>query len=170
MTVVRVGTRVHTSTYVATSLLRSLKWLITQAGLSPSKFACNWSDWEAGVAHWIGQQSLERLVLEVYDPVARSDDLRGRFDFTLDYSYAGDGELWIDPDIVEFTVRKNGSLPSECEYRLVAFVKSFATDPPEGNWTSTTMRSTDGFQRHSVGTAVAGGAIAASLSYYRRIN
>lgn len=170
MTVVHVGTHVHTSTYVATSLLRSIKWLITAAGLSASKFASDWSVWEEGVAHWIRERSLERLILEVYDSTDWHHDLRGRFDFRLSYSYGGDGSLWIDPDIVAFTVRKNGSLPSACAYRLVATTKPFATDPPEGNWTSATLRSTAGFQRHSVGTALAGGTIGASLSYYRRVN
>ena len=169
MTIVHVGSTTHTSTYVATNLLRSIKQLISAAGLNPAKFAGGWSIYEDGVAHWIAQRSLVELVLEVYDLSDSRDDRRGRFDFTLNYSYAGDGGLWINPDTVAFTVKKNGSLPSACDYRLVAITNARATDPPGGYWTSTTLRSTSGYQRHSVGTAVAGGTTSASMAYYRKI-
>ena len=170
MTTVSVGTHTHSITYVATSLLRSLKWLIRGAGLDPSKFAADWATWEEGIAHWLGQRALVELVLEIYDPTDRNDDRRGRVDFTLEYSYSGDGDFWIDPDIVNFTVRKNGSVPSLCEYRLVATVRPGATDPPGSSWATTALRSTDGFQRHSVGTALAASSTSANLSYYRRSN
>ena len=93
MSSVHVGSTAHTATHVATNLLRSLRRLITEAGLDPTKFMSTWSDWEDGVAHWLRQQGLRKLVLEVFDP-SRSNDLCGRFDFTLDYSYGGDGDLW----------------------------------------------------------------------------
>ncbi len=168
MTAVHVGSTTHTTTYVATNLLRSLRWLITAAGLDAAKFAGTWSTWEDGVAHWLAQRGLSELVLEVYDPSDTRDDRRGRFDFTLHYDYGGDGEMWLDPDIVTFTIKKNGSLPAQCHYRLVAVTTAFATDPPGGIWTSATLRSTAGYRRHTVGTAVAGGTVSASLSYYRR--
>lgn len=114
-------------------------------------------------------RGLEDLVLEIYDPTDAINDLRGRFDFTLDYSYGGDGSLWADPDTIAFTVKKNGSYPSSCRYRLVATTAPWATDPPTGTWISVSLRSTHGFTRHNVGTPVAGGSTAASLSYYRRV-
>ncbi len=168
MSTVHVGSHTHTTTYVATNLLRSLRQLISAAGLDPTKFMSNWSMWEDGVAHWLSQRGLDALVLEIYDPTDTVDDRRGRFDFTLDYSYGGDGDLWIDPDIISFTVKKSGSYPSQCRYRLVAMTSSFATDPPSGNWTSVSLRSTAGFTKHNAGTSVAGGSTAASLSYYRK--
>lgn len=168
MSIVHVGSHTHTTTYVATNLLRSLRQLLTAAGLDPAKFMSTWSIWEDGVAHWLSQRGLEALVLEIYDPADAVNDMRGRFDFTLDYSYGGDGDLWIDPEIIAFTVMKNGSYPSSCQYRLVAMTASWATDPPTGTWTSVSLRSTDGFTRHNAGTCVAGGSTAASLSYYRK--
>lgn len=168
MSTVHVGSHTHTATYVATNLLRSLRQLLTAAGLDPGKFMSSWSLWEDGVAHWLSQRSLESLVLEIYDPADAVNDFRGRFDFTLDYSYGGDGDLWIDPDTIAFTVMKSGSYPSSCRYRLVATTASWATDPPTGTWILVSLRSTEGFTRHNVGTSVAGGSTAASLSYYRK--
>lgn len=169
MSIVQVGSHAHTTTYVATNLLRSLRQLLTAAGLDPSQFMSSWSMWEDGVAHWLSQRGLEDLVLEIYDPTDAINDFRGRFDFTLDYSYGGDGSLWVDPNTIAFTVKKNGSYPSSCRYRLVAITAPWATDPPTGTWISVSLRSTDGFTRHNVGTPVAGGSTAASLSYYRRV-
>lgn len=168
MTTVSVGSHTHTTTHVATNLLRSLRLLLTAAGLDSTKFMSSWSTWEDGVAHWLSQRGLEALILEIYDPTASADDLRGRFDFTIDYSYGGDGDLWIDPDIIAFTVKKNGSYPSSCRYRLIASTASWSTDPPTGNWRSVSLRSTEGFAKHNAGTSVAAGSTSASLSYYRK--
>ncbi len=76
---------------------------------------------EAGVSAWVNSRHLERLVLEVWDP-KNAQQLIGRFDFTIDYSYygSGDGDLWLDPDTVAWAIRKNGSYPSSCDYRVVA--------------------------------------------------
>jgi len=170
MSTVYVGSTTHTTTYVATNLLRSVRLLVTAAGLDPTKFVSTWSQWEDGIAHWLSQQGLSALVLEVFDPNRAGNDLVGRFDFTLSYAYGGDGDMWIDPDIIEFTIKKSGSYPSLCKYRLVATTTAFATDPPTGSWVDATFRSTDGFSKHSVGTSVAGGATSASLSYYRKVS
>lgn len=170
MTTVNVSTVAHTHTYVATNLMRSVKSLIEEAGLDPRHFAGSWDIWEEAISHWIAQQGLIKLILEIYDPADSYDDRRGRFDFTINYSYGGDGELWVDPEIIKFAVRKSGSLPSACHYRLIATVTRFASDPPSGRWASATLRSTDGYQRHTVGHAVAAGSTAAGLSYYRRVS
>ena len=83
-------------------------------------------------------------MLEVFDPtLATGKDLVGRFDFVIDYGYYGDGdgELWLDPDTVSYAVRKNGSYPSRCSYRLVA--DTLPGEPAVPGWSDTTFRSTD---------------------------
>lgn len=168
MTSVAVNVTTHTSTYVATSMLRSLRRIIRDCGLSTEKMAEQWEVLEAGVATWLDSGHLEALILEVYDSSDRRDDRRGRFDFNIDYRYYtdGDGALWLDPDTVRRTIIKNGSYPSSCEYRFVASTSAGRPNVP--GWESTTLRSTDGFGRHTVGTAIGGGSIGASLAYYRR--
>lgn len=168
MTAVAVNVRTYATTHVATNMLRSIRHIIKGCGLSTSKMLEQWDVLERGVAIWLESRHLEALVLEVYDPSDSVDDRRGRFDFTIDYGYYadGDGELWLDPDTVRRTIIKNGSYPSSCEYRFVASTSSGRPDV-EG-WQSTTLRSTSGFTRHTVGTAIGGGSLGASLSYYRR--
>jgi hypothetical protein len=168
-TAVRVNTHTYATTHVTTNMLRSMKQIIRESGLSITRIQNQWAVLETGVATWLNSGHLKGLILEVYDPgKASGADLVGRFDFTIDYGYYsdGDGDLWLDPDTVSYTVRKNGSYPARCEYRFIA-------DTPPGypavdGWSTTTFRSTAGFTRHSVGTAIGGGSLGAGLSYYTR--
>lgn len=166
MSTVTVSTSVYSATHVATNMLRGLKQIVAGCGLDTSKLVAQWSVLEAGVAAWVNSRDLEELVLEVWDAKSPSG-LIGRFDFTLDYSYygSGDGDLWLDPDTVAWAIRKNGSYPSDCDYRIVADTAPGAAHVD--GWSSTTLRSTGGLRRHSVGTALGGGSMGASLSYWK---
>lgn len=168
MTSVVVNVQTHATTHVAANILGSLRQIIKGCGLSTARMLDQWQVLESGIATWLASGDLEVLVLEVYDPSDRTDDRRGRFDFTIDYAYYrdGDGELWLDPETVRRVILKNGSYPSACEYRFVATTRPGRPDV-EG-WSRTNLRSTAGFERHTIGTAVGGGSLGASLSYYRR--
>jgi Bacterial HORMA domain 2 len=170
-TSVRVNTYAYATTHVASNMLRSMKQIIRESGLSITRIQSQWAVLEDGVATWLNSGHLERLVLEVFDTGKPAGaDLIGRFDFTIDYTYYGDGDgdLWLDPETVSYAVRKNGSYPALCEYRLIA--DTAPGYPAVDGWSTTTFRSTAGFTRHSVGTAIGGGSIGAGLSYYTRSN
>jgi hypothetical protein len=163
---VSVSTAVYSATHVATNMLRGLKQIVGGCGLDTSKLVGEWSELEAGIAAWISSGHLTELVLEVWDRKNPSR-LIGRFDFTIDYGYygSGDGDLWLDPDTVAWAIRKNGSYPSAGDYRIVAVTAHGA--PHVNGWSETTLRSTDGLRRHSVGTALGGGSMGAGLSYWK---
>jgi hypothetical protein len=166
MSTVSVNSTVYSATHVATSMLRGLKRIVAGCDLDTSKLVGQWSVLEDGIATWVSTCELRELVLEVWDR-ARPSVLIGRFDFTIDYTYYGDGDgdLWLDPDTVKWAIRKNGSYASGCDYRIVADTSPFAT--VVDGWNETTLRSTGELRRHSVGTAVGGGAIGAGLSYWK---
>lgn len=168
MTNVVVNVQTHATTHVAANILGSLRHIIKGCGLSTVKMLDQWEVLERGIATWLGTGDLEALVLEVYDPADRLDDRRGRFDFTIDYAYYrdGDGDLWLDPETVRRVILKNGSYPSACEYRFIATTRPGR--PDVDGWSCTSLRSTEGFERHTVGTAIGGGSLGASVSYYRR--
>jgi len=168
MSQVKVNVAAYSTTHVATGMLRGLKVIIKESGLSPARLAEQWTILESGVATWLASGHLRALVLEIWDPDTPSS-LVGRFDFTIDYDYysAGDGDLWLDPDTVRQAIGKAGTYPSLCEYRFIA--DTGPGFPAVDGWSSTALRSTAGMRRFSVGTAVGGGALGASLSYYRRI-
>jgi hypothetical protein len=166
MTGVAVSTGTYSATHVATNILLGIKWIIEGCGLDPAKLGAEWDVLEQGISTWVDSRHLRKLVLDVWDPT-KSVPLVGRFDFTIDYSYygSGDGELWLDPDTVAWAIKKNGSYPSRCRYRLVADNAPGRQDVH--GWSSTTFRSTDGLRRHSIGTALGGGSMGANLSYWK---
>lgn len=166
---VHVNLHAYAATHVATGMLRGLRQIIRGTGLDPAYLRDRWDVLERGIAAWLRSGHLQGLILEVYDPGRRrGDDLVGRFDFTIDYGYHadGDGDLWLDSDAVAFAVRKNGSYPSLCDYRVVA--DTSPGRPDVTGWSTTSLRSTTGFTRHSIGTAMTGGSLGAGLAYYTR--
>ena len=166
MSTVSVSTSVYAATHVATNMLRGLKRIVAGCGLDTSKLVADWSVLEAGVATWVSSRHLEELVLEVWDADS-PDELIGRFDFAIDYTYygSGDGDLWLDPDTVAWAIKKNGSYPSGCDYRIVADTASGAAEVD--GWSDTTLRSTGDLRRHAVGSTLGGGSMGVGLSYWR---
>lgn len=168
-TTVRVNTTTYSVTHVATNVLRSIRQIVREAGLDPSYLSGNWETLERGAAVWLASRHLRALTLEIWDPTKSSgNDLVGRFDFTIDYGYYadGDGDLWLDSDTVSYAVRRAGSYPSRCAYRVIA--DNAPGRPDVTGWTQTNYRSTEGFTRHTTGAAVGGGALGANLAYYSR--
>lgn len=169
MTSVSVNTYAYSCVHVASNLLIGIKQLVRLSGLSTAALLGNWDVLENGCATWLESGHLRKLVLEVYDPaLPAGGDLVGRFDFTIDYGYYsdGEGELWMDPDTVAWTVRKNGSYPGSCLYRVVA--DNDLGRPDVDGWSHTEFRSTTGFVRQVSGTATGGGSLGAELAYYRK--
>lgn len=165
-TTVRVNTAVYAATHVATNLLRSIRQLVRETGLDTTKLTVQWATIERGLATWLRSGHLRMVVLEVLDE--ESDQLVGRFDFAIDYGYyaSGDGDLWLDSQAVSHAVRKAGYQTTDCDYRIVVDTAPGAAEVI--GWSPTTLRSTSGFSRHSIGTTVGGGSLGASLSYYRK--
>ena len=168
-TAVQVNTAVYATTYVSAKILRGMRSIIKGCGLDPARMLTDWTTLESGVTAWLASGHLRALTLEVFDPRRkRGEDLVGRFDFTIDYGYYpdGDGELWVDPGTVAFAIRKNGAIPTGCDYRIVA--DTAAGHAEVSGWSTTTYRSTAGFSRHSIGAATGGGDLGALLAYYTR--
>src|SRR5579883_2373184 len=111
--VVAVNTYAHAVTHVTDNLLRSIKNIIRLSGLDPSKFVDDWDTMERGIKTWLDTQDLEAVVLEVYEP--KSDKLVGRSDFEIFYGFSGDGSFFVDPDAIEYHIRKQSVLPNTCK-------------------------------------------------------
>lgn len=163
-TVVAVNTYTHSVTHVTDNLLRSIKDIIRLSGLDPSKFVDDWDTMERGIKTWLDTQDLEVVVLEVYEP--KSDKLVGRWDFEIAYGFPGDGSFFVDPEAIKYHIRKQGVLPNACKYRLVTTTKPGRADVQ--GWTTTTLRSTNGLVRQSIGTTIDGIGLSTTTSYWRK--
>jgi hypothetical protein len=165
-TIVVANTATHSVTFTTDKMLRSLQLIIRDSGLDPSKLAEVWDCLDRGIRTWLGTHDLLSVVLEVFDP--RDNELVGRWDFGILYDYdgEGDGGFWADTDAIRFAIRKAGLWPMHCAYGLVVVTKNGRPDV-EG-WARTTMRSTAGFVRHSIGSTIGAGQTGASLAYWRK--
>ena len=166
-TSVSVNTFAHTTTYIADKMMRSLQVIIRESGLSPSRLTSNWVTIELGITTWLGTRDLKRVTLEVYDP--DTNGLIGRWDFEIRYDDHGDGSggMWVDADAIKFAIRKAGTWPSQCNYRVVA--NSNDGRPDVAGWSPTTLRSTEGFVRHSIGTTIGAPGAESGTAYWRAL-
>lgn len=165
-TFVQVNTYTYSVTYVTDKLLTSLKTIIRESGLSPEKLMDQRSVLERGINRWLETEDLEEVHLEVYDP--KTDRLAGRWDFEIYYGYSGDGAFYADADAIYYHLRKAGLWPSSCDYRIIVTTKPGR--PDVDGWASSTLRSTDGFVRQSIGTAIDGSGLRAGGSYWRKVS
>lgn len=163
-TAVIVNTYTHSVTYITEKILHSLKNIIRLSGLNPDKLASDWQVLERGIKTWLDTKHLEEIYLEVYDP--DSDKLIGRWDFEIYYGFNGDGSFWVDSDDIRYHIQKAGVWPSQCEYRVVTHTK--LGRPDVVGWSTTTLRSTEGFTKQSIGTTINGSGLRSSTSYWRR--
>ena len=164
-TLVIVNTYAHSVTYVADKMLLSLKEIIRESGLSPANFADEWSTLQRGISAWLRTRHLQEVTLEVYD--SGTDALVGRWDFEIYYATCGDGTMWVNTEDIRYHIRKAGQWPSLCKYRIVTTTKPGA--PAVDGWSATTLRSTAGFVRQSIGTTIDGnGHVRTGTSYWRK--
>src|SRR5260370_35899637 len=164
-TFVAVNTYTHSVTYVDENILRSLQDIVRMSGLDPSKISDEWVTLERGIRTWLDSKHLEKIVLEVYNP--STDALIGRWDIDIAYDWNGDsGRFWVDTDQIKAAITKAGVWPSASKYRIVCSNKDGRSDVV--GWTSTTLRSTSGMIKQSLGTTIEHNGLGAGASYYRK--
>jgi len=164
-TFVTVNTYTHSVTFVTNKLLLSLKDIINLSGLSPEKLTDEWDVLERGIKTWLDTQHLTQLVLEVFN--SKTDKLVGRWDLAIQYGFVGDGTFWVNTEDIRYHIKKAGTWPSECGYRVIATTKLGRTDVQ--GWSSATLRSTDGFVKQSIGTTIDGSGVSVGTGYYRKV-
>jgi hypothetical protein len=147
-------------------MLNSLKEIIRLSGLSPEKLTLGWVVLERGIRTWLHSEDLQEVHLEVYNP--RTNKLIGRWDFEVYYGFVGDGAFWVDVDAIKYHIIKAGNWPSICEYRIV--VTNRPGRPDVDGWSKTTLRSTDGFVRQSIGTTIDGSGLSTGTGYWRKVS
>lgn len=156
-------TYTHTVTYVTDRLLQSLLKIIRWSGLNPVKLTSDWRDLSNAIKTWIVSGHFEAAVLEVFDP-RNPNGLIGRWDLNLAYDF-DETEMWADTDAIKYAIAKAGLYPANCEYRVVISNKPGRPDIP--GWGPTSLRSTEGLSKFSIGTTIGAGSLGGSTSYWR---
>ena len=97
MSAVAVYSRVHSVVYVSDNILKTLKDVLLHSGLDPQKLASDYDTLLRGIRRWIETEHLQKVILEVYNPI--TDDLIGRWDVDVVYTYsASAGTFWTDTE------------------------------------------------------------------------
>jgi hypothetical protein len=161
-TSVVVNTYTHTSTYVASKLLLSIKEIVRASGLDPSTLSDQWETLERGISTWLESRHLRTVTLEIFTASTRT--LVKRWDLDIIYGYTGDGTLWTDTDALRYSILKAGAVPSLCSYRVV--VRTAPGEPTIAGWSDTTFLSTESFTRYAVGSSIGGNGIGANAAYW----
>lgn len=164
-TFVKVNTYTHSVTYVTDNVLRSLKDIVRLSGLSPERLTDDWSSVHLATSTWLESKDLLSVVLEIYDP--STDKLLVRWDISIQYGWDGnDGRFWTDTEQLALAIKKAGGVPATSNYRILLTTQNGRPDVP--GWGPTTLRSTEGFIRQSLGTTVNHSGLEAGTSYYRK--
>lgn len=153
----------YTVTYVTDKMLQSLLKIICWSGLNPAKLTSDWQTLSTAIKTWVTSGHFEAAVLEIFDS-KNPDRLIRRWDLSLTYE-ANEAEMWIDTEAIKYAISKAGSIAALCEYRVVISTKP--GQPAVPGWGPTTLRSTDGLLRFSVGTTIGAGSLGGSTSYWR---
>ena len=165
-TLVFVNTYTHSVTFVTDKMLTSLKRVIFWIGLDVGKLTSNWENLHRGIRTWLGTKDLKTIVLEVYRPGSQA--FVNRWDFDVEYGYdsGDDGTMWVDTDAIRNAIKKCGFDPAGCDYEIIAVTKPGRPDVL--GWGAATLRSTDGFVRHSVGTTIGANPLGTRTVYWRK--
>lgn len=166
MSAVAVYSYTQSVVYVTDNILKSLKDIVRLGGLDPAKLVGDWGVLLRGISTWIESRHLETVTLEIFDP--KTDALVKRWDIGISYTWdISAGTFWTDTEQLKQAIKKAGLSPSEAEYRVVV-TRSSGYSHVEG-WSNTTLRSTAGMVRQSLGTTVEHSGLSANAGYWRKL-
>jgi Bacterial HORMA domain 2 len=157
-------TYAHTVTHVTAKMLLTLKEIIREIGLDPSKFTDDWATNEHAISTWLSSRDLERVTLEVYDPTTGKSATR--WDMDVVYATVGEGSLFVDTVAVRYAIAKAGLVPSSCRYDVL--LKTKPGRPDVYGWGPREYRSMEGFKRYSIGATLGGNGLSAQTAYWSR--
>jgi hypothetical protein len=165
MTTVLTYSRTQSVTYVADNILKSLKDIIRLSGMDPTNFVNDTEVNMRGIKAWLESEDLEKIILEIYNPI--TDSLILRWDIDVNYSWSsGDANFWTDTDQLRWAIQKAGVAPATAKYDLL--LRTTPGRPDVAGWSRATARSTDGMVRQSLGSTIEHNGLGASASYWRQ--
>lgn len=164
MTTVSAYSYTHSVTYVADNVLKSLKDIIRLSGMDPTKLTNEWESTHRAIRTWLASEHLEKVVLEVYNPVTSVLVLRWDIDIVYQWS-SNDGAFYTDTDQLRYHIRKAGVAPATASYDIL--LKNKPGRPDVAGWGVGSFRATDGLVRQSLGSTIEHSGLGASAAYWR---
>ncbi|MCC4118581.1 HORMA domain containing protein [Aromatoleum toluclasticum] len=164
MTTVSAYSYTHSVTYVADNVLKSLKDIIRLSGMDPTKLTNVWESTHNAIRTWLASEHLEKVVLEVYNPVTNALALRWDIDIVYQWS-SSDGAFYTDTDQLRYYIKKAGVAPASASYDIL--LKNKPGWPAVAGWGAGSFRATDGMIRQSLGSTIEHSGLGGSAAYWR---
>lgn len=165
MTTVAAYSRTHSVTYVADNVLKSLKDIIRLSGMDPTKLTNDWEGIHRAMRTWLESEHLERVVLEIFNPISGALVLRWDVDIVYQWSAGGDGSFYTDTEQLRYHIRKAGVAPAEAKYDVL--LQNKPGRPNVDGWGPGSFRSTNGLVRQSLGSTIEHSGLGANAAYWR---
>jgi hypothetical protein len=156
--------RTHSIVFLSDNLRNSLREIIRENGLDPSRLMQDWADIENGVRTWLDSGHLKAVIVEFFRPGASAAS--ARWEFPVGYSGSGaEDDMWLDKTYLRQLVAKAARPTSDCSYRIVLSVDKSA--PAVDGFGPCTLFSTSHLAVRQAGIVIATGHMTASVTYWR---
>ncbi|MCW5962498.1 MAG: hypothetical protein KIT83_00560 [Bryobacterales bacterium] len=159
-----IDTKAYSASFLSDKLMYSLKEIVRESGLDPAKLTRQWTTLEKGIGRWIVSQDLLKVSVEIFHP--RKNRLVGRWDMDIIYAYGGDGTMGSDLNPIRQLIEQEGSVPEECDYRVLIVAKEGAVDV--GGWDDLQAYDAGDVRPKRLGHLLWAGDMAVDYSYWRK--
>ena len=154
-------TQTRTEVYVGAKVAYAFQAILSELGLGDQARRQNWDSVEHAMHVWLGEQTLDGVVLEIYDD--RTDELIATFDVAIAYT-GGQATMRHDAELARLAARKVAAKSAApLRFRVVMDTKPWRTDVT--GWTSTTWGDATGLRRRTIGELARGPGITSELSF-----
>jgi Bacterial HORMA domain 2 len=149
-------TQTHSIVFLSDNLRNTLREVIRENGISPSKLMQDWETIERGIKTWLHSGHLNNIVVEFFRPW--SSVASARWELPIGYVGSGvDDDMWL--------IAKSARPSTDCTYRILLCTDPGA--PAVSGFTTCSFLSTDGLSARQAGTVIATGHMTAGVTYWR---
>ncbi len=161
---IQTFTQTHSIVFLSDNLRNTLREVIRENGISPSKLMQDWETIERGIKTWLHSGHLNNIVVEFFRP--HLSVASARWEFPLGYVGSGvDDDMWLDKAYLRQLIAKSARPSTDCTYRILLCTDPGA--PALSGFTTCTFLSTDGMSARQAGTVIATGHMTAGVTYWR---
>lgn len=155
-------TRTHTATHLTEVILGTISDILADLGISTSRFDRDWVQNENAIKAWIGEGTLDQVVLECHRPSGAVDPV---IEFPVTYNPSGTGDVGFTASrarLARFRAKLD-RVPTGTTHQL--FCAFNGPHTPQPGWGPATRASTTGLRGISFGTLGAGPHGSAGMRY-----
>jgi len=157
-------TQTHSIVFLSDNLRNTLREVIRENGISPSKLMQDWETIEQGIKTSLHSGHLNNIVVEFFRPF--SSVASARWEFPIGYvGFGVSDDMWLDKWYLRQLIAKSARPSTDCTYRILLCTDPGA--PAVAGFTSCSFLSTDGLSARQAGTVIATGHVTAGVTYWR---